>query len=234
MEEELNFKDGVVDGAAIFIGYFTTALAFGLMSRTLSFTLLETTLSSMIIYAGSSEFLILNLLKSGSSLWAIVISVFFINSRYIFMASSLSERIEKKGSIFFRLFLGFSTVDEVFAVASSKKRDITLSYILGLSLTSWTGWWSGSLVGSAVGDFLPSVIKSAALITVYAMFSSVFASEAKKSLKAVIVFALSAGLNSILILIFKISQGTSVVISMLLGAYAASYIYTDEEAGINE
>lgn len=234
MAEELNFKKGVVDGMAIFIGYFTTALAFGLMSRTLSFTVFESTLTSMIVYAGSSQFLILTLLKSGSSILTIVISVFFINSRYIFMASSLDERLEKGKSVLYRLFLGFSTVDEVFAVASSRKGEITPGYILGLSLTSWTGWCSGSLVGAAVGDFLPAVIKSAALITVYAMFSSIFAGEVKRSVKALFVFALSAGLNSLLILLFGLSQGLSVVISMLLGAVAASYIYSDEEVGLDE
>lgn len=234
MGDELTLKRGVLDGSPIFIGYFTTALAFGLMSRTLSFTLFETALTSLIVYAGSSQFLILSLLKSGSSIAAIVISVFFINARYIFMASSLEPRLEKRKGIFFRLFAGFSTVDEVFSVASSKSGEITLPYLLGLSLISWTGWWSGSIVGAVVGDFLPETIKSAAIITVYAMFSSIFAGEARKSFKAVIVFFIAASLNSILILLVGFSQGTSTVISMLLGALAASFIYTDEEVGLDE
>ena len=79
--EKLTFKDGVVDALAIFVGYFTTAIAFGLMTTTLSFSLLETWLMSFFVYAGSSQFLILSLIRGGSSLISIVISVFFINSR---------------------------------------------------------------------------------------------------------------------------------------------------------
>ena len=55
--EKLTFKDGVVDALAIFVGYFTTAIAFGLMTTTLSFSLLETWLMSFFVYAGSSQFL---------------------------------------------------------------------------------------------------------------------------------------------------------------------------------
>ena len=93
MEERLTLKEGILDGLPVAVGYFTTAVAFGLMSTTLSFSLFETWLTSFFVYAGSSQFLILSLLKSGAGVLSIVVSVFFINSRYIFMASSLSGYI---------------------------------------------------------------------------------------------------------------------------------------------
>lgn len=232
MEEKLTIKDGILDGIPIFIGYFTTAVAFGLMSRTLSFTLFETWLTSFFVYAGSSQFLILSLIKSGASVVSIVISVFFINSRYIFMASSLAPRLSKESGFPLRLFAGFNTTDEVFSVASFKGGTITPSYLIGLGLTSWVGWWSGSIAGATVGDFLPDVVKRAAVITVYAMFASILAGESRKNVKALIVFAVSAALNSLMTVVLSLPAGFSIVASMVAGAVLASYIYTDEEAGI--
>lgn len=234
MEEKLTLKEGVLDGLPVALGYFTTAVAFGLMSTTLSFTLFETWLTSFFVYAGSSQFLILSLLRSGAGIFSIVISVFFINSRYIFMASSLSVKLEDRKSIPWRLFAGFSTTDEVFALASFKDRKITWPYLAGLSLASWTGWWSGSLMGATIGDFLPDVIKKASVITVYAMFASILGGESRKSSKALLVFSLSALINSVMLLFFKLSAGFSTVTSMVVGTVFASFIYTDEEVGINE
>jgi len=232
--EKLTFKDGVVDALAIFVGYFTTAIAFGLMTITLSFSLLETWLMSFFVYAGSSQFLILSLIRGGSSLISIVISVFFINSRYIFMASSLSGSLDTNKSVWRKIFAGFSTTDEVFSLASFKAKNITWPYFVGLSLTSWIGWWSGSIVGATIGDFLPDIIKRASIITVYAMFASILGGESKKSFKAVIVFLFSALLNSLLLLVFSLPSGFSIVVSMLSGAVLASFIYTDEEVGLND
>lgn len=232
MEPQLKLKDGVLDGLPIFIGYFTTAVAFGLMSTTLSFTLFETWLTLFFVYAGSSQFLILSLIKSGASVVSIVISVFFINSRYIFMASSLSARLSKETGPLVRLAAGFNTTDEVFSVASFKGQPITPSYLIGLGLVSWTGWWSGSLVGALAGDFLPDVIKRAAVITVYAMFASILGGESRRNIKALTVFAISAVINSVMILLLGLSAGFSIVVSMLTATVAASFIYTDEEAGI--
>lgn len=232
--EKLTFKDGVVDALAIFVGYFTTAIAFGLMTTTLSFSLFETWLMSFFVYAGSSQFLILSLIRGGSSLISIVISVFFINSRYIFMASSLSGCLDTNKSVWRKIFAGFSTTDEVFSLASFKAKDITWSYFVGLSLTSWIGWWSGSVVGATIGDFLPDIIKRASIITVYAMFASILGGESRKTSKAVIVFLFSALLNSLLLLVFSLPSGFSIVVSMLSGAVLASFIYTDEEVGLND
>ncbi len=231
MEPQLTLKRGILDGLPIFIGYFTTALAFGLMSTTLSFSLFETWLTSFLVYAGSSQFLILTLLRSGANTAVVVISVFFINSRYIFMASSLSPRLETT-SVPGRLFAGFSTTDEVFSICSFRNGKITMPYLLGLSLTSWTGWWSGSIAGAVVGDFLPDVVRKASVITVYAMFSSILGGESRKSFKALIVFSISAAVNSLMIVVFGLPPGLSIVVSMLTGAVAASFIYTDEEVGL--
>ena len=225
-------REGVHDGFPIFLGYFTTALAFGLLTRTSGFTFVEGVLTSIVTFAGSGQFLMMNLYNAGSLLLSIAVSVFFINSRYIFMASSLSQRLADPRSIPGRLMCGFGTVDEVFTVASFKGRKLSYSYMAGLIGVSYLGWTSGTAVGYAAGTFLPDVVQKAAVITVYAMFASLLGSEAGRNAKAVLVASLSALLNSILILSAGLSTGLSFLISMIAATVFGAMIYTDKEAGL--
>ncbi len=227
-----DFTEGVKDGFPIFLGYFTTALAFGLLTRTSGFRFVEGVLTSMITFAGSGQFLMMNLYNAGSLLLSIVVSVFFINSRYIFMASSLSQRLENPRSVPGRLMCGFGTVDEVFTVASFKGHKLSYSYMAGLILTSYVGWVSGTAIGYAGGTFLPEVVQKAAVITVYAMFASLLGSETRRGVKALLVASVSALINSLLILVAGLSTGLSFLISMIIATITGALIYTDEEAGI--
>ena len=225
-------KEGCQDGFPIFLGYFTTALAFGLLTRTSGFTFVEGVLTSVITFAGSGQFLMMNLYNAGSAFISIVISVFFINSRYIFMASSLSQRLIDPKSIPGRMICGIGTVDEVFAVASLKGHKLSYSYMAGLIGTSYLGWTSGTAIGFVGGTFLPDVVQKAAVITVYAMFASLLGSEVRKNTKAILVAAVSALLNSALILVAGVSTGLSFLVSMIAATVFGAFIFSDKEVGI--
>lgn len=229
-----DIKEGIKDGIPIFLGYFTTALAFGLLTRSSGFTFVEGVLTSLTNFAGSGQFLMMNLYNGGAFLLEIVLSVFFINARYIFMSASLNARLKNRESIIGRFFAGAGTVDEAFAVASFKGEKLSYSYLLSLMGTSYSGWVSGTAIGYMVGNILPEIVQSAAVITIYAMFASLFGNEVSRSIKAIIVVGISAAFNSIFILCFGISTGLSFIISMIVSVIAACFIYSDEEVFLNE
>ncbi len=227
-----DIKEGIRDGLPIFIGYFTTALAFGLLTRSSGFRFIEGVLTSMTSYAGSGQFLMMNLYNAGALLLEIALSVFFINSRYIFMAASLSSKLADQKSVLGRIMTGFGTTDEVFAVASFKGRPLSYAYMAGIIFTSYSGWVSGTAVGYIAGAFLPDVIQKAAIITIYAMFASLLGSEASSNAKALIVALISGGLNTLFIAVMGISTGISFLISLIAATLAGAFIYTDKEAGL--
>ena len=227
-------KEGIKDGSPIFLGYFTTALAFGLLTRSSGFTFVEGVLTSLTNFAGSGQFLMINLYNGGAFLLEIVLSVFFINARYIFMSASLNQRLKDTKSIIGRFFVGAGTVDEAFAVASFKGEKLSYSYLIALMLTSYSGWVSGTAIGYLVGNILPEIVQHAALITIYAMFASLFGNEVSRNVKAIAVVGISAALNSLFILGFDLSTGLSFIISMIISVIFACFIYTDEEVFDNE
>lgn len=227
-----DIKEGILDGFPIFLGYFTTSLAFGLLTRTSGLSFIQGVTISLTNYAGSGQFLMMNLYNAGSFLLEIALSVFFLNSRYIFMASTLYTHLDNKKSIIGRIFCGFGTTDEVFAVAALKGRPLSYAYMVALILTSYSGWVSGTAVGFISGTFLPDVIKKAAVITVYAMFASLLGGEARKNAKAMLVMLVSGGVNTILIILLGMSTGISFLFSMLLATFFGAVIYSDEEIGV--
>lgn len=229
MEERLGVKEGIKDGSPVFLGYFATAVAFGLLCRTSGLRFVEGVLISMTNYAGSGQFLMMNLYNAGSMLFEIAISVFFINSRYIFMSASLYPHLEDKKGILSRLFIGFGDTDENFAIASFKGRPLPFRYMAALILTTYSGWVSGTAVGFLAGSFLPPVVQKAAVITIYAMFASILGSETRKNVKVLLVLVVSAVVNSIAILVFHVPTGFAFIIAMISATIFASFIYSDEE-----
>lgn len=224
--------EGIKDGVPIFLGYFTTSIAFGLLTRTSGLSFVQGLLISLTNFSGSGQFLMMNLYNAGVFLLEIAISVFFLNTRYIFMASSLYSHLGNKKSIPGRLFVGFGTTDEIFTVAALKGKSLSYWYFAGLILTSYLGWVGGTAFGFVSGSFLPEILQQAAVITVYAMFACLLGKEVRSNLKALFVLIVSAGLNSIFILVMGLSTGISFLISMLSATMVGALIYTDEEAGV--
>ncbi len=232
MNGELTLKEGIKDGSPIFLGYFTTSLAFGLLTRTSGLRFIEGLLISLTNYSGSGQFLMMNLYNGGAFLLEIVLSVLFINIRYMFMSTSLLGRLENQDSLALKLISGFGTTDEVFTVASFKGKKLNIRYMSGLVFTSYIGWVSGTAFGYIAGTFLPAVLQKASVITVYAMFASLLGGETRVHIKALLVFSLSAALNAFLILCLSLSVGISFIISMFAATLLGAFVYTDEDAGL--
>ncbi len=223
------FLEGYKDGLPVLIGYFSTALAFGLLCRTSALSFVQSVLISVTNFSGSGQFLMMNLYNGGSALSQIILSVLFINLRYCFMATSIYTSLEDRKPVFKRIIVGFGTTDEVFAISTLKSHALKYPYMFGLILSSYTGWVSGTALGFLLGNFLTPTMQKASVITVYAMFASLLGSETRKNTKALLVLFVSGGLNTILILCLGLSTGVSFIVSMISAMVFGFYIYKDEE-----
>ncbi len=225
MQQELTFKQGCQEGFPIFVGYFPTAMAFGLVCRDLGLRIWEAVLFSLTNFAGSGQFLAANLMGKGAILAEIFISVLLVNLRYSFMGAELSRNLEKGIGGWQRPLLAHGTTDEVFSVAVLHNQPITKHYLAGLELTAYAGWVTGTAAGFLVGMVLPTALQLAVGVTLYAMFSSLLAQEFRqKGSKVLLIAAISAVLNSILIVFFDLGVGWAFVISMLAASFIGAAI----------
>jgi len=223
--------EGIHAGFPICVGYFPTAMAFGLVCRDIGMNLVESTLFSITNFAGSGQFLAANLIAAKATVIAIFLGVLMINLRYMFMGASIASRLEPDVKGVRRLLVAFGTTDEVFSVSTLRPGRLSFSYMAGLEGTAYTGWVAGTAVGFIVGMVLPDALQRAAAVTIYAMFASLLTQEVKSNWQAILVAGLSAAVNSLLVCAMGIPVGWAFVIAMLSGTLFGAWIMpdTDEE-----
>lgn len=227
-ENKLNdFMNGAGNALPIFIGYFTTSVAFGILALSSGLTPFEAVLFSMTNLTGAAQFMAINLIASGSLIGEIVVSVFLMNLRYFIMSASLARKLGLKKNTH-RAVISFGVTDEVFSVASLKPGEVSNYYMYGLQLTSWTGWAAGTFTGVTAGAFLPSSLQDAMAIALFALFAALLVPEIKKSYRAAFISGTAGVLNTVLYYAFHVSAGWSIVISMIVITAVAASVFKDD------
>lgn len=208
-------KKGIIHGFPVLVGYFSIALAYGIMGRETGLSLKEVMAVSVIVFAGASQFIFLSLMAAGAGGSEIIITTFLVNLRHLLMSSSLAVELEEKS---FRLpFVAFGVTDETFAVASFGSEKISENYMLGLNTTAYMGWLVGSATGYLVGDLLPPRLQNIMGILLYLMFVAILTPEVKKKLSLLPVILVAGGVNWLLSLTGWLGPGWNMIIAIVTG-----------------
>ena len=216
---------GLRDGVPICIGYLSVSFAFGIFTISNGLTIAEAVLISMTNVTSAGQLAGVPIMVGGGTLIELIVPQFIINLRYGLMSVSLSQKFDGSIKLRHRFLLAFMNTDEVFAVAMSQRNDVNLSYMLGLILTPYLGWSFGTLLGSAAGDILPSIVTNALGIAIYGMFVAIVIPPSKKSravaLCCVFAAALSCAFRFIPVL-SHIPSGFVIIICACVSAVTAA------------
>ncbi len=214
---------GLRDAFPIMLGYFSVAMAFGLLVKSADLYLKDAVLFSTVVFAGASQFMVLNMLINGISIVSIVTATFLVNFRHFIMSASLSSRLIKphKWQI---PFIAFGVTDETFSVVMARDGDLAPVYVMAVSFFSYISWGSGTVAGFLLGTIIPDALGDSLGMGLYVLFMSLLVPEIKKAPKILWV-ALSAGvLNSVLRFIPFIGSSWSLVLGVILSALIFSFI----------
>ncbi len=181
MQEMSSFKRGLKDGLPICFGYISVAFAFGIFATDSGLSILEALLISMTNVTSAGQLAAVPIIISGGSILELLLSQIVINLRYALMSVSLSQKLGNSVRLFGRFIIAFVNTDEVFAVASSKQKNVGRRYLYGLILTPFLGWSFGTFLGAFAGNILPVSLVSALGIAIYGMFIAIVVPEARKS-----------------------------------------------------
>ena len=220
------FIQGVKSAIPIFIGYFATSIAFGILAISAGLNSFEAVLFSMTSLTGAAQFMAINLISSGAAIGEIVISVMLMNMRYFIMSASLARKLGLKNNLE-KAIISFGVTDESFSVAALKSGKVTSSFMYGLQIFSWMGWTLGTLTGVTVGVFLPRALQDAMSGGIFALFISLLIPEIKKSYRAALLSVSAGILNSLLYYVWNISIGWSIVISMIMVTAVGALFFVD-------
>ncbi len=221
------FIDGVKKGIPIGVGYLTVSFTFGIFAVEGGVPVWMVILISLSNLTSAGQFAGTKLMIAGQSLYEIGLSVFVINIRYMLMSLALTQKLAKKTKIGQKALFGFGVTDEVFAVASTREKEVTAHYMYGLISTPIIGWTLGTALGALVGSVLPERLSDAMGIALYAMFIAIIIPPAKKSkaiFGAISVAVLVTCLLKYIPVFGFISEGFAMIIATIIGAGVMAFL----------
>lgn len=149
---------GIRESAAVGLGLVPLGLAFGLLMSQTGFDWWWTPIFSIVIYAGSMEFLAIGLVTGGVGPLSALITGFMVNFRHIFYGLTF-PRDEIRSSLG-RAYSTYAITDESYAIVSARGRTpITGSRVLTIQILCQLLWVVPGIVGALAGMAVPSEVK---------------------------------------------------------------------------
>lgn len=210
-------RDAIKDGFPIVIGFLPIAMAFGILSKSAALTIWQSLGFSMIVFAGASQFIAVQLLVAGAGIGELILTTFLVNFRHVLFSASLSPKVTEtmRPAI---PFFAFGLTDEIFSVASLKGKELSKEYLLLLESLAYSAFAIGTAAGYLLGGVLPELVQVSMGIALYALFVAILAPELKKSRKTVFLIVLAGGINTAANVWLHIPQGWSIIITIVLVA----------------
>lgn len=139
----------------VLMGYMAIGIAFGLMLQSKGYGALWALLMSLVVFAGSGQYLGVSLLALGAPLTQVALLTFIVNFRHLVYGLSLLEKLRGMGAR--KLYMIFGLTDETYALLSSaappqgvKEHD----FYFCIALLNHSYWIIGSVLGAVAGQLL--------------------------------------------------------------------------------
>ncbi|AEF93567.1 AzlC family protein [Desulfotomaculum nigrificans CO-1-SRB] len=190
-----DFRLGFKSALPIVFGYFPIGLAFGVLAVQSGMSIGEIFLMSLLVYAGSAQFIAAGLLAAQASAGTIILTTFLVNSRHLLMSASLVPYVKNLGSRLLSV-LSFWLTDESYAVSISTvaKEQKSAGYFLGLFLTAHLAWICSTVLGAVVGNFIPDPQRFGLDFALPAMFIALLILQVRHK-KAIAIIVISGALS---------------------------------------
>jgi 4-azaleucine resistance transporter AzlC len=193
-------RRGIKRALPIVFGYVPIGFAYGVLAGKSGLSEANTLLMSIIVFAGSAQFIAVGLFASGTGPAAVILTTFVVNLRHMLMAASLAPYLTgwKKRYL---AFFSYELTDETFALhsaASSKLGECRLE-ALSLNITAQTSWVIGTILGIVASGLIGDVKPLGLDYALEAMFIGLLVGQCDSPVR-VITALLSGGIATLLYL----------------------------------
>lgn len=149
-------RAGIRDSWAVALGLIPLGLAFGLLMTQVGFAWWWTPIFSVLIYAGSMEFLAINLVTAGVGPMSATVTAFMVNFRHIFYGLTFPRDLVHGRSG--RAYSTYALTDESYAIASARHPG-SGTQLLTIQAFCQSMWVLPGIVGALVGEVIPADIQ---------------------------------------------------------------------------
>ena len=188
---------------------------FGVVARQAGLTPPEIAGMSLLVFAGASQFAMVQLFTAGAPAVVVIATVLFLNLRHLLMAASLRRNFARV-SLPRRLAAAFFLTDESFAMATGdfRRGGTGLIYYLTFALTLFVLWNVATLAGVALGNAIGEPRRLGVDFAITATFIGIVVLGIRRPTDAAVALAAAAGAGALAL------AGASTVAVIVAGALA--------------
>lgn len=219
MVEEESVWQGVKDCIPTLLGYLSIGFAAGVVEKTSGLSIAEIALMSLLLYAGSGQFIAAGMIAASNPISAIIFTIFFINIRHLLLSAALSPYFRHL-SPWKNMTVGALLTDETFGVSINhlqNKRQASYKWMLGLNITAYLNWFVANIAGGYFGKWIPDPEKYGLDFAMAGMFIGLLVLQtlSRKKYFVDIIVAVSAVIIVIVVSFFA-SGSTGVMTAVIL------------------
>ncbi len=153
------FFSGVRDELPILLGVIPFGMIYGILALGAGLNPFDAQAMSSVIFAGSSQFMTVQLIKAGTPGLVIIVTGFVINLRHALYSATLAP-YTKHLPMRWKALLAYLLTDEAFAVTvlNYQREGVTPKshwHFFGAGLALWTSWQLSTAVGIFLGAQVP-------------------------------------------------------------------------------
>lgn len=151
-------RGGIAETWAVGLGLIPLGLAFGLLMVQSGYAWWWTPIFSVIIYAGSMEFLAIGLISGGVGPFAAALTGLMVNFRHIFYGLTFPRHtITSRAG---RVYSTYALTDESYAIVSARPPGrISGTRVLTIQLTCQLLWIIPGIIGAVAGQAVPDHVQ---------------------------------------------------------------------------
>ena len=150
------FKKALTAALPVMYSYLVIGMGFGVVVQSRGYGALWAGAMSVFIYAGSMQFVALELIGSGASLLTAAITTVMVNLRHVFYGLSMVDKYKTTGA--FKPYLIYALSDETYSLVCNPPEllpgEERVFYLLVTAMDQ-SCWVLGSVLGGLLGAALP-------------------------------------------------------------------------------
>lgn len=209
-----SFWHGSKRAFSIVLGYLPIGLAYGMIATEYNIRPIITMALSIMVFAGSSQFVAVSILAAGGGGLSLVITVFFINLRHLLMSASLAPFL-RYTPLPRLLLLGFGITDESFALLRYDFEEgvADADFMFGVNMTAYLSWNLATFLGIVLGSVIQNSYYLGLDFALPAMFIALLVFQLRGSLFSLV--ALLSGLLSLFLSIYSPAEWNLILATLV-------------------
>ena len=149
-------RTAFVRSLPVMAGYIVLGIGFGILLGEAGFGPLWALLMSLLVFAGSMQFVGVSLIAGGASVLVTAMTTLMVNARHIFYSVSMYDIYREAGKK--KPLLIFTLTDETYSLLCDGKTPEGVDphgWRLWVSLFNYSYWVLGSFLGGLLGQIIP-------------------------------------------------------------------------------